>query len=236
MIIVGSARSDENGNLKGGKVGDQNGKEVSMQTFYVHKKGWKILRPISVEHANKIAKNMKTACDNNKIGYDQSNRLGVVKHGINTKVATEADCSALARECVQEATGVEIPNFTTATQVKTLEATGLFYDAVPFVSQGKTPVYNGDVLVTKTKGHTVIVVSGNPRPIENVGCYKQYKGTSTKLNTVLKAVGVPDKYIGTWAKRKPIAKANGITNYTGTATQNLKLISLAKKGELKKVV
>ena len=42
-------------------------------------------------------------------------------------------------------------------------ATGLF-TKIAYVNQSKTPVYNGDILVTKTKGHTVIVVSGNPRP------------------------------------------------------------------------
>lgn len=65
--------------------------------------------------------------------------------------------------------------------------------------------------------------------------YKKYTGKSGAINTVLKAVGVPEKYRGTWAKRKPVATANGIKNYTGTAAQNSKLITLAKNGKLKKV-
>ena len=76
-------------------------------------------------------------------------------------------------------------------------------------------------------------VSSTPAP--SASYYKKYTGKSGVLNTVLKAVGVPTKYCGDWKSRKPVASANGISNYTGTAAQNLKLISLAKQGKLKKV-
>lgn len=65
--------------------------------------------------------------------------------------------------------------------------------------------------------------------------YKKYTGDSVKLDTVLKAVEVPAKYYGSWSKRKPLAKANGIKVYIGTAKQNTKLVNLAKQGKLKKV-
>lgn len=65
-------------------------------------------------------------------------------------------------------------------------------------------------------------------------CYPKYTGKSTQIDTVFKSIGVPAKYWGTYMKRKPIAAANGISNYKGTAMQNLKLISLAKSGELKR--
>lgn len=65
--------------------------------------------------------------------------------------------------------------------------------------------------------------------------YKKYTGKSSRVDEVLKAVGVPEKYRGTWKKRKPVATKNGIKNYEGTATQNNKLIALAKSGKLKKV-
>ena len=77
-LIVGSARIDENGNLKNGKTGDQTRKEVSTQAYYTHKKGWYVLRAKSVAHANALATAMKQACDNNKIGYDQNERNGVI--------------------------------------------------------------------------------------------------------------------------------------------------------------
>ena len=170
-ILVGSARHDENGKYVNGAVGDQlqtsskadTAGEVSMQEMYKHNKGWYILRPKSIAHAKAIAERMKAACNNPRIGYDQNNRLGVVTYGIDTQEPTECDCSSLVRECIKEATGKDPGNFTTGNQASKLAATGLFEDKVEYVSQAKTPVYDGDVLVTKTKGHTVIVVEGNPR-------------------------------------------------------------------------
>jgi LysM repeat protein len=180
-IIIGSARIDEKGKAMGGAVGDQKQSssakdtagEVSMQNFYTHPKGWYILRAKDVDHADKMATLMKTACNNKNIGYDQSNRLGIIKYGVNTSVKTECDCSSLVREIVKEATGVDAGNFTTANQVSKLTATGLFEDKISYVSQEKTPVYNGDILVTKTQGHTVIVVEGNARvTADNTLAYK----------------------------------------------------------------
>ena len=170
-IMVGSARIDERGNASGGAAGDQKQTsatndltgEVSMQKMYSHSKGWYILRPKSAAHAVKMADLMKAACNNANIGYDQGNRLGVVQHGIMTAVKTECDCSSLVREVVKEATGKDPGNFTTANEAASLEATGLFESKRSYVSQSATPVYDGDVLVTKTKGHTVIVVCGSAR-------------------------------------------------------------------------
>lgn len=166
-LIVGSARIDENGNLKNGKAGDQTGKEVSTQAYYTHKKSWYVLRAKSVAHANALATAMKQACDNNKIGYDQNERNGVItqlkKYGSLDKIATatECDCSSLVRACIIQATGKDVGNITTANEVSVLEASGLF-EAKKSVN-GEGMLYNGDILVTKTKGHTVIVVSGRAR-------------------------------------------------------------------------
>ena len=68
-----------------------------------------------------------------------------------------------------------------------------------------------------------------------VSYYSKYTGSSTSVDIVLKSIGVENKYIGSWTCRKPIANKNGISNYTGTIEQNLKLISLAKSGKLKRV-
>ena len=65
--------------------------------------------------------------------------------------------------------------------------------------------------------------------------YPKYVGSSSNIDIVLKSIGVGSKYIGAWTCRKPIATNNGILNYTGTIEQNLKLISLAKSGKLKRV-
>lgn len=160
-VIIGSARIDEHGHATGGQAGDQTGKEVSMQDFYVPSKGWNVVRFKNSSNASKAAKAMKQACNNKNIGYDQSNRYGVIKHGTDSKVKTEADCSSLVRECVKEATGKDPGDFNTESEVKALEKTGLFEKVFPYTS--KTKLYTGDILVTKTKGHTAIVVAGETR-------------------------------------------------------------------------
>ena len=158
---IGSARIDEKGTLKKGAAGDQTGKEVSTQDYYMHSKGWYLLRAKDIKHADKLAEAMVRACNNKNIGYDQNQRLGVIKYGTDTKVKTECDCSSLVRQCVIEATGADAGNFTTDNAVKKLIATGLFNDKVAVTD--KTILHNGDILCTKTKGHIVIVVAGNRR-------------------------------------------------------------------------
>lgn len=227
-IKIGSARCDERGKLTGGTAGDQTGKEVSEQSFYVHKKGWYILRPKSIGHAMAIAERMHTACNNPNLGYDQSNRGGVIKYGIDTKTKTECDCSALVRACVKEATGKDPGNFTTSNEVAVLSATGLFEKPVAYTS--KTILCTGDILVTKTKGHTVICTAGAVRvPEQPKNYYPAYKGYSISIVDALKAVGEKDT---SKAHRAQIAKANGISGYSGSLTQNNKLMKLLKNGKL----
>lgn len=64
--------------------------------------------------------------------------------------------------------------------------------------------------------------------------YSKYTGKAVAIDTVFAAIGVPATYRGNWKNRAPIAKANGIGNYEGTASQNNKLVTLAKQGKLKK--
>lgn len=179
-VIIGSARIGENGHATGGKAGDQKQKktpdysgEVSMQEFYIHPKGWNIIRPKSAKIANAEAEAMKRICNNPNIGYDQNGRYGVVNQGSRTKTKTEADCSSSVRECVKEASGKDPGDFTTANAVQVLESTGLF-EPVKAYKSGMT-LYTGDILCTKTKGHIVIVVDGAER-IEK----KPEKKTATK--------------------------------------------------------
>ena len=74
------------------------------------------------------------------------------------------------------------------------------------------------------------------KPVEPVAnkvvYFPKYNGKSLLIDTVLKAIGVPSELRGTYKKRMPIATANGIKNYKGTATQNLAIINLAKNGKL----
>lgn len=172
-VIIGSARIDERGKISGGKAGDQKQTsstndtkgEVSMQNFYVHTKGWYILRPKSVSIAKKIANSMKAACNNANIGYDQSNRFGIIKYGTASKTKTECDCGSLVRQCIKEASGKDVGDFTTANEAAALERSGIFESRKIYKSGDK--LYTGDVLVTKTKGHTVVVTDGYERTANN---------------------------------------------------------------------
>lgn len=198
MIIIGSARSDENNKLVNGAAGDQKQKsstndkigEVSMQNFYVHSKGWYILRAKDVKIANKLASAMKDACNNPYIGYDQNQRTGIItqlkKYGSIAKIKTktETDCSETVRACCIEA-GFDPGDFNTASEVSVLSKTGKFMDKISYTSS--TAIYNGDILVTKTKGHTVIVVEGNPRKTDN-GTKNTTKKSDKKIPTLASPV------------------------------------------------
>lgn len=166
MIKIGSARIDENGNIANGKAGDQTGKEVAQQPFYVSPKGWNILRAKSPLVAIGLSKAMITACVNDNVGYDQNERLGVVKHGTDSKVKTEADCSSLVRVCVREATGIDVGNFNTANEVQKLMSSGLFDNIGKY--NDKTKLQLGDILITCTKGHTAIVTEVDKKPLEQI--------------------------------------------------------------------
>ena len=65
--------------------------------------------------------------------------------------------------------------------------------------------------------------------------YSKYIGNSTNLDMILKSIGVDDKYLHFPSRRKPLAKKNGLKNYKGSLSENMKLIELAKQGKLKRV-
>ena len=165
-ITIGSARIDEHGKAVGGKAGDQKQKttvdysgEVSMQKFYVSSKGWIILRAIEDADALAIGAAMYRACNNPNIGYNQNQRLQIITYGTLATKPINCDCSSLVRQCVREA-GIEVGNFTTYNEASILMKTGKFQKIE--YKAGMT-LYTGDILVTKTKGHTVIVTSGYAR-------------------------------------------------------------------------
>ena len=166
---VGNAVHDENGKSRGGKKGDQLQKktpdtsgEVKIQDFYMNKKGWNVLRLKNATYAIAAASLMRLACDNKNVGYSQSDREAIYKDGVTSDKPTNCDCSSLVCEILREVTPKKIPDFYTGNEVEVLEKTGLFEKAFEFVA-GETTLYVGDVLVTKTKGHTLIIVEGMPR-------------------------------------------------------------------------
>ena len=181
---IGNAWSDENGKATGGKPGDQRQKvvddykgEVRQQDFYESSKGWWVFRPISVDHAKKIARAMIAACNNVHIGYAQDDRYGVIKYGTNSKTDTNCDCSSLVRQCIKEATGIDPGDFRTATQVKALEKTNLFEKKFEYKTGDE--LYTGDIIVTKVSGHTAVLTHAlertGPNPEKESNPYPEPK-------------------------------------------------------------
>lgn len=191
MVTVGSARIDERGNANWGKAGDQTCKEVSTEPYYRHRLGWYLLRPKEAAVARKISLAMVEAYLNNNIGYDQSERYGIInclkKYGRIAKInePTEADCSSLVRACCIQA-GILVGDFNTSSEVAVLEKTGAFQKAV--VVTNDTKLCAGDVLVTMTKGHTVIVTEGYPREDEKPTAKPSAKKTAGKAKKSIEEV------------------------------------------------
>ena len=195
MVRVGSARSNENGGINGGKPGDQkNGREVSTQDWYLHSKGWVVIRAKDRPVRELIAHNMESICANNNIGYCQEHRTSLTAiaagYGYDaSKVLSpcETDCSEAVRVCCLYA-GVKVASFNTANEVSTLWATGKF-DILKDDKYCKKPDYlsRGDILVTRTKGHTVVVLDDGAKAaplepekksgwIQEAGIWRYYHG------------------------------------------------------------
>ena len=169
-VKIGSARIDENGHACGGRAGDQTGREVSTQSWYRHAKGWRVFRARSPQAAEKIARNMQCACDNRHIGYDQYQRLTLYEVSKplgfdckQVKADCETDCSALVRVCCAYA-GIRLPNFRTTDEPAALLNSGAFAEltGAKYTDQSAY-LRRGDILVTRTQGHTVVVLSDGPK-------------------------------------------------------------------------
>ena len=191
-VIVGSARSGgSNGKISGDAAGDQNKKEVSTQDYYVHSKGWRVFRAKDASKRKLIADAMRAACKNDKIGYDQSQRNTLynlaAKVGFDpAKVTTacETDCSALVRVCCAYA-GIKMSDFNTSSQASRLLASGAFTELTgDKYTKQSAYLAEGDILVTKTKGHTVVVLSSGSK-VET----ETAKETTTSTGKKVKVTG-----------------------------------------------
>lgn len=204
-VLIGSARSDENGRAHGGKAGDQkDGREVSTQSWYRHRLGWRTFRCKDPVKAGKMAEAMRWFCGTDLIGYDQYQRNtlysaleAVLWDYTRLKLRVETDCSALIRVCAA-CVGIFLPDFNTSGEAKALLNSGWFVE----LKGGK---YNdqddylgmGDVQVTSSKGHTVMVLT-NGRRYEGVVAEKEYVPGVDVLNTdtpKCEAVAVMQQYL-----------------------------------------
>lgn len=239
MVKVGSARRDENGNGRGGQPGNQDGFEVCTEKWYKNKKGWNIIRAYDDTIREKLAYAMQRACDNDNIGYDKSDRYTAYNWckkynksydpGLITE-PVEVDCSALVRLCCAYA-GIMVGDFYTGSEISVLYETGKF-DIITDTAITEVPDYlmRGDILVTKTVGHTAIVLNDGDKTIEarevvGIATAKQAMRARSAANLNSEVVGVIKKdeqvkvveiYSNGWYK----IKFNGGYAYTSNSSYN----------------
>lgn len=178
-VKIGQATNDENGGTRGGKAGDQTGKEVSITSWtYGSKSGsynhWQyVFRAKNPATAQKLADNMIAACKNNHVGYDQTGGQRdsfydeAKKVGWNiaaVQTDCETTCASVVTVCLNAA-GIGTPRYWDSSKVyNDLKSTGLFTiftDSAHLSSDGL--LEPGDILLSPGR-HTAMVVSG-PRAV-----------------------------------------------------------------------
>ena len=166
-VRIGHASIDENGRIKNGAAGDQSGREVCIRNWYLHPKGWVVLRCKDAAKRHRIADAMEKACSNPMIGYDQNQRDTLIQNvkseGFDPSRTTqkvETDCSALVRVCIAYAFGRDVAgNIRTVTEPDVLVKTGLFEKlTAKEICTTSDRRLRGDVLCTPVSGHTVVVL------------------------------------------------------------------------------
>lgn len=246
-VIIGSARGDEHGGSGwdgNAKAGDQKQTstddwkgEVSKQYWYLHSKGWVVVRAKDPKVREKIAKGMEIACRNKNYGYDQSqNRSAwdyLKKFGFDMEkldTPKETDCAQLVRLCIHYA-GLTTPDFYTATLVEVLKKTG-YFEILTSDKYCKSSDYllRGDILCTKTKGHTVVVLTNGAKATQTVTSPIETPKPAPSPNLIVGTCSIALKKFMPGAKDPQIKTIQRLLNDLGYKDKNGK--KLAIDGEL----
>ena len=210
-LILAHAVGDENGQAKGGKAGDQTGKEVREQAYYDREKGWTdVFRAIDTEKRAIIAQAAVDAAANDKIGYDQGQRTTLYDEAakVNWKIiqiekACECDCSALVTVCLAAA-GIMIDKSTyTGNMKENIKTAGGMKDYTADKYLHSTQyLQEGDILLGP--GHAAVVVDESRKPSAKAQTKKNVRvqiaacKNATSANvflTQVKRAGFEDAYI-----------------------------------------
>ena len=226
MIRIGSARIGETGGYNQ-VAGNQTGYELAVQDYYNHRKQWDVIRLKNKSQRVLIAEAMIKAINNKNIGYDMFNRLTLLNacksfnyDPSKVKVPCECDCSSLVRVCIAYATGKLLPNFNTANEKNVCLNSGLFDT---FKLKDKSQLLVGDILCTRTQGHTVVVVE-----TDNVS-RETYTGNSNSIIDALNSLKIDSSL----SNRINLANKNNIkvdknNRYYSMNTQLLKKLKQGK--------
>ena len=193
-VKIGQATSDENGNVRGGKAGDQrNGKEVATANLG---SGWKTVYRVKDESARlKIANAARQGCENDKIGYDQEHPdrgslyEEASKNGWDlSKIskACETSCTGFATTCLR-AGGVSrnvAPKYAYSSDapsdklIDNLLKKSSSIQAIKW--KESTPLYPGDILCKD--GHTAVVIS-SPNKLNIASLSTSSSGSGTSIQS-----------------------------------------------------
>ena len=173
-VYISNCGGDESGGTSGGVAGDQTGGEWVVKAI---SGSWTyVLRHPDAETAKLVAQLATEAAENDKVGYDQSQRLtfwtqlsksGYYPSKITT--ACEADCSSGVAAVVKAAgylLGDSALKGLSASMYTGNEAsclTGVGFEKLSYT--GTSTLHNGDVL--RRSGHTATVVSGATEPTDS---------------------------------------------------------------------
>ena len=236
MIRIGHAVCDENGKVDGKLLGDQTGKEIRLDNWYVSGNRWDYLLVCTEEALAKAAADIcAEICRNSNYGYSQIRRWSgynsIDENGIGYGKG-DFDCSSLMIASYKLA-GLNIkPEGYTGDMRKRLLATGLFkeYSAKKYVA---TDEYARIGAMYLREGHHVCMAleNGAKYSTTKTNAVKYFDKYTGKTSSIVDALLVIDAK-SSFAYRVKIAKANGIKLYTGSAKQNTQLLDLLKAGKL----
>lgn len=167
-VIIGHAVCSENGD-KYGKPGDQTGKELRLQEWYLRDKGWKaVFRWKDTKLAEKSADYVSKCCQSSKVGYSQASgdegresldkQMALVDYCIEKlECDVNCDCSSLIASAVRSVGGKVDRGMYTGNEEEQLNKSGLFKELkdIKYTDQPDN-LKVGDILWGD--GHTAMVV------------------------------------------------------------------------------
>ncbi|MBQ7676859.1 MAG: hypothetical protein IJT32_01375 [Lachnospiraceae bacterium] len=165
---------------------------------------------------------------------------------VNTYYHGVGSDSASAATTVNTTASVPATNTTVSTPVQSsTQATASTGSATAVVSSSNPDIVtaqgpstprdtSGTTSSTSTASTSTAASSASSASVSSsssAGCYPAYKGSDPSIVEALKAVGETNT---SFRHRAQIAQANGITGYKGRQEQNDQLMSLIRKGQLRK--
>lgn len=231
MVIIIHAVGDEHGNSHGGKAGDQTGREVRIQDWYLREAGWSCaIRAKASSVAEKIAASAEAIANNPYVGYDQYERTtmwelakGLKWRFEKIKTPCETDCSNMVSACVNAA-GIKLSkDVYTGNLAEALIKTEAF-DIYTSKRYRDKPFWlrRGDILLGT--GHVCIVISNGAVITQKLK--KGMKGAEVKvLQEALTDLGYPCGTIdGEYGSKTEAAVENfqraHMLKVTGNANKN----------------